>query len=276
MPIAQDGPLEPSEVPAPESQNRHILVSTPRCLRLSSLKKAGVQEVLRSKFNRIQQGLSKKRDVLVQNASGVTTYEQPTFYIPTPIACLEPELASSRQPISESASEVEPLLGRKSSLQTEYNTSASFIDGGSHTCDQKFDSIPIEPEPDYDDFPIYSTNSLAQRRLQQRWSALIVDEPRRCNLESFKNIAHLTVETGIIPKVKLNNNNHDLRAQSQYASKRTSVSLNADFVAESVEQNKAKSQNVVSNGKQKSNMSQSSLNKQLEQASVALHSQYSI
>lgn len=253
MPTAQDGPPESSEVSPLESQNKHILVSTPRCLRLSNLKKAGVQEALRTKFNRIQQGLSKKRDLLVQGASGVTTYEQPTFYIPTPLACLEPELSSNRQHTPELDLEVKPLLARKSSLPIEHNVRASFIDGGSQICD----SIPIEPEPDYDDIPLYCASSSAPRRLQQRWSSLIVDESRVCNnLQSFRNIA--TVDNAKIPKAKLNTN------RDKYMLKKTSGPLNADLVSESVEE---QCQYVVNN-KQISNISQSSLNKQSEQASA--------
>lgn len=246
MPNAQDDPLESSEVSVSESQNRHVLVSTPRCSRLSSLKKAGVQEVLRSKLTRIQQGLSKKRDSLVQSTSGVTTYEQPTFYIPTPIACLEPELDSSRPLINESKLESKPLLLQK-------DASASFNGIGSRTCNQRFDSVPIEPEPDYDDFSLYCTNKPAQNRFQKRWSVMVVNE------------------AGKIPKAKLNNTNHDLRVQPRYTARRSSMVVsNADLVTESVAENNTTRQYVASNAKQKSNLSRSSLNEHAEQVCITM------
>lgn len=216
-----------------EGQNKHILVSTPHgssSLRLPNAKKGGVQEVLRSKLNRIHVGLRKRRALSVQEVFSSPTHEQPTFYVPSPVVTRIPNLngnsGAKSLPVIDSCDipqQRKPAEGHRSRSRTRVSSTDTTAanDYGYHSCDsQGYDSLPFEPEPDYDE----SSWSRAPQPSPRRWS--VVDgliryknsQPSKSPSETTK----VTLETinNKIPKVKLGNGKHQERARSHSPAKK--------------------------------------------------------
>lgn len=229
---SQNSP-EPCRDALLEGQNKHILVSTPHgssSLRLPNTKKGSVQEVLRSKLNRIHVGLRKRRALSVQEVFSSPTHDQPTFYVPSPVVTRIPNLngnsGATSLPVIDScdiAKQRKPAEGHQSRSRTRANSTDTSVgnDYGYHSCDsQGYDSLPFEPEPDYDD----SSWSRAPQPSPRRWS--VVDglirysnsQPSKKPSETTK----LTLETinNKIPKVKLGNGKHQERARSHSPAKK--------------------------------------------------------
>lgn len=147
-----------------EGDSPRILVSTPHSsssLRLPG-KKGSVQEVLRSKLNRIHAGLRKRRALSVQEVFSSPSHEQPTFYVPSP----ENDSNSGGDKVTASfivndcdiVSRKTNHEARQSRPRSRYENGGGvtqFVvnnDHGYHSYDsQGYDSLPFEPEPDYDD-----------------------------------------------------------------------------------------------------------------------------
>lgn len=159
-----------------ENDSPRILVSTPHSsssLRLPG-KRESVQEVLRSKLNRIHAGLRKRRALSVQEvfSNGSPVHEQPTFYVPSPSEKSD-KIRNSR--IDHNCDKVERKLSenRRSRSRSRLNGNGQSeftvgCDGGYHSYEsQGYDSLPFEPEPDYDDPPNPTTTSNPCTR---RWS----------------------------------------------------------------------------------------------------------
>lgn len=153
-----------------ETESPRILVTTPHSsssLRLPG-KRESVQEVLRSKLNRIHAGLRKRRALSVQEvfSNGSPVHEQPTFYVPSP------NENNAKIKNIDNCDKVERKVkeNRRSRSRSRFsiNGNNEFIigsDGGYHSYEsQGYDSLPFEPEPDYDDPPL-TTNSC-----NRRWS----------------------------------------------------------------------------------------------------------
>lgn len=233
---AQNNP-EPCRDALIEGQNKHILVSTPHgssSLRLPSSKKGSVQEVLRSKLNRIHVGLRKRRALSVQE---VFSHEQPTFYVPSPDSGRVPGISSDSESTPndcDSAPAGKPAETHRSRSRTRRSVDSSAInDYGYHSCDsQGYDSLPFEPEPDYDDVSSCPRTFNASPR---RWSVVDglmrynpqssrsseapVPPPRTVSIEKATKL-NLEAASGKIPKAKLSGK-HQERARSHSPSKKS-------------------------------------------------------
>lgn len=147
------------------------LLTTTSSLRLpSKTKKNSVQEVLRLKLNRIQVGLRKRRALSVQEVFHPNPqYENPTFYVPSPTDDRHHPRNCSDGPAKRPSSTSMPLLDcseddppsergrtrcRYRDIRLTDNDTARG-DYGYHSYDDSsqtgYDSLPFEPEPDYDD-----------------------------------------------------------------------------------------------------------------------------
>lgn len=243
---AQNSP-EPCRDSLLEDQNKHILVSTPHgssSLRLPNSKKGSVQDVLRSKLNRIHVGLRKRRALSVQEVFSSPTHEQPTFYVPSPAGARVPECNSPDSgPLrvcdtpQRKASE-----GHRSRSRTRYTNNAttntpdaSANDYGYQSCDsQGYDSLPFEPEPDYDDSP-WNGYTTPTQICARRWS--VVDgliryknshsQPQPAKKPEAptppeKPTTKVTLDniSNKIPKAKLSSKNQE-RARSHSPAKKT-------------------------------------------------------
>lgn len=171
------------------NKSPHILVNLNSSLRLPNTKKNSVQEVLRSKLNSINVGLRKRRALSVQEVFTSPTHDQPTFYVPSPAAqsSLNDSEPTSLPSISvgcdliESNSKVENNRGRPRSRYRDIGsgeptrpTQATISnDHGYHSYDsQGYDSLPLEPEPDYDDPPWTNNSQTRNPSSQRRWSVV--------------------------------------------------------------------------------------------------------
>ncbi|KAF5274610.1 hypothetical protein FQA39_LY07222 [Lamprigera yunnana] len=206
-----------------ENDSPRILVSTPHSsssLRLPG-KRESVQEVLRSKLNRIHAGLRKRRALSVQEvfSNGSPVHEQPTFYVPSPGDKKSDKIQNLR--IDNNCDKVERKIvseNRRSRSRSRFtnNDNSSQLavgcDGGYHSYEsQGYDSLPFEPEPDYDDPPNLTP---APNNCTRRWS--MAD-----TFQMYKNFcrqAHLNtkdVNSGpaslnLINSSKTENSNHDI------------------------------------------------------------------
>lgn len=204
-----------------DGQNKHILVSTPHgssSLRLPNSKKGSVQEVLRSKLNRINVGLRKRRALSVQEVFSSPTHEESTFYVPSPVVTRIPNLNGDSRVVINSCDipqQRKSAGGHQSRSRTRVNSTDATVanDYGYHSCDsQGYDSLPFEPAPDYDD------SIRIPHPSPRRWS--VVDglikysniQPSKKPTETTK----MTLETinNKIPKVKLGSSKHQERARS--------------------------------------------------------------
>lgn len=234
-----------------KNESPQILVNLSSSLRLPSAKKCSVQDVLRSKLNRIHMGLRKRRALSVHEVFSSPTHEQPTFYVASPT--LKNILSDSEPtslPIMNDCDIKSPKLKEKhrsrSRTRYRYNDAAEPTvgnDNGYHSYEsQEFGSLPFEPEPDYDDSPC--TNSqIRNTPSQRRWS--VIDGLMRMNnsSQSPKNRSYevdsgppsipfeVTSKTAVknkIPKAKLIDNKHSERARSHspVKNKNTATVLN--------------------------------------------------
>lgn len=192
-----------------DENNPKILVSTPQTspsLRLPSDKKGGVQDVLRSKLNRIHVGLRKRRALSVQEVFTSPTHDQPTFYVPSP-----EEKAKTASYIIDNCDNIDSRPnkgGHRSRPRSRYGDFAPSDnignDYGYHSNDsQGYDSLPFEPEPDYDDAP--QSEDVQSNR---RWSmadGLMYKTQAPCRNGKASNI--IETITNKIPKVKLYGSN---------------------------------------------------------------------
>lgn len=217
-----------------EGQNKHILVSTPHgssSLRLPNAKKGSVQEVLRSKLNRIHVGLRKRRALSVQEVFSSPTHEQPTFYVPSPVVARIPNLnrdsGAKSLPVIDSCDtpqQRKPTVGHQSRSRTRARstTDTSIVnDYGYHSCDsQGYDSLPFEPEPDYDD----SSWPKVPQPPPRRWSVVdgLIKYNNTKTSKKPSETTKLTLETinNKIPKVKLGTGKHPERARSHSPAKK--------------------------------------------------------
>ncbi|KAK5639035.1 hypothetical protein RI129_011527 [Pyrocoelia pectoralis] len=225
-----------------ETESPRILVTTPHSsssLRLPG-KRESVQEVLRSKLNRIHAGLRKRRALSVQEvfSNGSPVHEQPTFYVPSP----NENNASNRNIDNCDKVERKVKENRRSRSRSRFNVNGNneFIigtDGGYHSYEsQGYDSLPFEPEPDYDDPPL-TTNSC-----NRRWSMAdtfmmyknFCRQPHLHTKESDSGPTSLTVirkentsnckiieTTNRIPKAKLSKSRERTRSHSPAKNKNT-------------------------------------------------------
>lgn len=175
-------------------------------LRLPSDKKGGVQDVLRSKLNRIQVGLRKRRALSVQEVFTSPPHDQPMFYVPSP-----EEKSKTTSYIIDSCdkNDSKPNKGvHRSRPRSRYGDFASSEnignDYGYHSNDsQGYDSLPFEPEPDYDDAP-----QSEDVRSNRRWSmadGLMYKAQATSHNGKATNI--IETITNKIPKVKLYGSN---------------------------------------------------------------------
>ncbi|XP_022908148.1 uncharacterized protein [Onthophagus taurus] len=134
-----------------DTHSSPILVSLPQIstsLRIpNSTKKSSVQEVIRSKLNRIHVGLRKRRAVSVHEVFNSPTHDQqPTFYVPSPNDKKE--------------------RGRQRTRDLPKTVTK---DHGYHSYEgNEADKAPFEPEPDYDD-DTWCSNQTGNSR---RWSVV--------------------------------------------------------------------------------------------------------
>lgn len=232
-----------------------ILVNLSSSLRLPNSKKASVQDVLRSKLNRIHVGLRKRRALSVQEVFSSPTHEQPTFYVPSP---------SGKNKLNESEPISLPILNdcdikspnikekHRSRSRTRNRNSVTVEptavnDNGYHSYEsQEYASLPFEPEPDYDDPPWKNTNQIRNTASQRRWS--VIDGLIRINNPSQSKVQyeidsgppsipfHVSpniikpdknnVNKNKIPKAKLIDNKHTERARSHSPAKNKNAALN--------------------------------------------------
>jgi len=175
---AQNSP-EASRNALLDTESPRILVSTPHSsssLRLPG-KKGSVQEVLRSKLNRIHAGLRKRRALSVQEVFSSPTHEQPTFYVPSPndkVSNSDAKVTTSYIIDNCDRIECKPNEPRRSRSRFRYGNgggASDFAVGndyGYHSYEsQGYDSLPFEPEPDYDDAPEVEA---VQSACTRRWS----------------------------------------------------------------------------------------------------------
>lgn len=179
----RDALLEPS------SRSPHILVnhqlpqmSASFRLPNSTPKKNSVQEVLRSKLNRIQVGLRKRRALSVQEVFHTSpTHDDSRFYVPSPKmngSGDEPAGSTSLPLIDGETIDLRRDVHNRSRPRSRYRevvTVRDVHDHGYHSYDG-YDSLPFEPEPDYDDPPTWP-----KEKPCRRWS--VVDGLMRFNSE---------------------------------------------------------------------------------------------
>ncbi|XP_018328634.1 tyrosine-protein phosphatase non-receptor type 13 isoform X2 [Agrilus planipennis] len=177
-PSAQSTPEQSRDALLDDSNsNPRILVSTPHTsssLRLPGKKAGSVQELLRSKLNRIHVGLRKRRALSVQEVFSSPTEEKPTFYVPSPNERV-PSIGPNRNPSNfvcdEPSRPKEIHRSRPRTRYSDYDPHEILIqkiDNGYHSYEsQGYDSLPFEPEPDYDDPPWKNKTTKSPSR---RWS----------------------------------------------------------------------------------------------------------
>lgn len=219
----------PSPNAQPQVQPRMFnMLTTTSSLRLpSKTKKNSVQEVLRLKLNRIQVGLRKRRALSVQEVFHPNQqYENPTFYVPSPtneqhphhyqgrdgqtkrpnstsmplLDCTGDDLASSD---TFDPTPSPPERGRTRCRYRDIRlteTDQMRNDYGYHSYDDSsqtgYDSLPFEPEPDYDD-----ATSPVQVKPRKRHS--IIDGFFKFKSEENGHRSLEYTETPKIPKAKL-------------------------------------------------------------------------
>ena len=174
---------EPCQDTLLDGRKSDILVNIPQITSTSlripnSTKKASVQDVIRSKLNRIHVGLRKRRALSVQEVFSSPTCDQPpTFYVPSPTTAREErDFGSVSLPITNKY-DLKYERGRQRN-RIKFDTPQSQLnvskDNGYHSYEGE-DKLPFEPEPDYDDekwSPVHNRNAN-----QRRWS--VVDEIMR-------------------------------------------------------------------------------------------------
>lgn len=234
------------------NKSPHILVNLSSSLRLPNSKKNSVQEVLRSKLNSINVGLRKRRALSVQEVFASPSHDRPTFYVPSPAA---KSSSNDSEPTSlpiidgrnliEANSKVEKDRGRPRSRYREIGSKEPIInnDHGYHSYDSRgYDSLPLEPEPDYDDPPW--TNNPQTRNgnpsSRRRWS--VVEGLMRIGSPSYEpdsGPASIPFEVPLqahtdknmegtknkIPKAKLFGSKHPERARSHSPVKNKNTKL---------------------------------------------------
>lgn len=200
--------------------------------------------MLRSKLNRIHVGLRKRRALSVQEVFSSPTHDQPTFYVPSPVVTRIPDLngdsGAKSLPVIDSCDiqqQRKPAEGHQSRSRTRARSTDKSVanDYGYHSCDsQGYDSLPFEPEPDYDD----SSWSRAPQPSPRRWS--VVDGLIRYNnsqpSKKSSETTNLTLETinNKIPKVKLGSSKHQERARSHSPAKKQLTKSSGNLTKESV------------------------------------------
>lgn len=238
-----------------KSGSPQILVNLSSSLRLPNSKKTSMQDVLRSKLNRIHVGLRRSRALSVQEVFSSPTHEHPTFYVPSPSG--KNKLNESEPislPILNDCDIRSPKLNEKhrSRSRTRHRNSVAVEptasnDNGYHSYEsQDYASLPFEPEPDYDDPPWKKTNQTRNTTSQRRWSVIeglirinntsshskqyeIDSGPPSIPFDVSPNIIKpdkTSINKNKIPKAKLVDNKHTERARSHSPAKNKNVSLN--------------------------------------------------
>ncbi|XP_017781003.1 PREDICTED: uncharacterized protein LOC108565858 isoform X1 [Nicrophorus vespilloides] len=165
---AQNSP-EPCRDALLDNQNQHILVNLPQMSVLSTSKRNSMHEVIRSKLSRIHVGLRKRRALSVQEVFHSPTHDQPTFYVPSPNDKANDSGSTSLPLIDCDLPEKQNHRSRPRSRHRDIIAPNLIHDHGYHSYEsQGYDSLPFEPEPDYDESPW----TPQQRPCQRRWSVV--------------------------------------------------------------------------------------------------------
>lgn len=272
---------EPSRSSLIESDSPRILVSTPTSsssLRLPG-KKGTVQEILRSKLNRIHAGLRKRRALSVQEVFTSPTREQTTFYVSSPNENKSEDINKCSSYIIDNCDILDHKSNdtHRSRPRSRYGNGISTSefnsnnDHGYHSYEsQGYDSLPFEPEPDYDDPP---EKELQQSSSNRRWSMAdtfmmyknfyrkphlqtkeIDSGPTSLELENSKKLIDTTwnsTNSNKIPKAKLSNGKirERTRSHSPIKNKNANHSKSTINVSKEINLNKNNQSKVVTTSK---------------------------